>query len=266
MNRTPAQPRHDSGARSKKTFSAASAALAAALLSLNASELRAASGTWQANPADQGVNVTITSDGSSWSVAPQLVEGDAIYVGTTTGINLGTNNYYYYVVGVGSTPSSVVRFSSGPASIAFNSNTAGTLDVTKVPSWFTTGNWADGIVPNGIDDQATLTANASTASILIDHNLTLGALNVDTTISSVNGVNLIASSRKSGPAGTPPASWITSAVGGVILSRSSEPAGCPGGCSCAGRPGSGPQHPESRPTARVPEQPLGRDGTVRMDV
>ncbi|MEY4488469.1 MAG: hypothetical protein RIQ79_977, partial [Verrucomicrobiota bacterium] len=153
MKRTP--PTHGQEIKSKKAFASAVAALAAAMLALNTSDLHAASGTWQTNAADQGVALNISSDGAAWSVLSSpgnttysLVEGDAVFVGATTGINLGTSFNYYFVVGVGSAPSPIVRFSQSPGGSTFNPNLNVTnpLPVTKVPTWFTAGNWAGGTI------------------------------------------------------------------------------------------------------------------------
>ena len=215
MNRSLAYSRRDSGSGSRKSFSAAAAALAAALLALGSSDLLAANGSWQPNSADQGVSVSITSDGSSWTVSPSLVEGDAVFIGTTTGVGLGTNNSYYYAVGVGATPVSpvgstatYVRFSQSPSANTFNANgTNSPLTVTKLSSWFNTGNWAGGIVPNGIDDQASIVTNSTMTGILLDRDLTLGTLTVDTssvgsdspaTVVGANGLSLISTSRTAG--------------------------------------------------------------------
>ncbi len=204
MNRAPAYSRSVSGSLPDKPFRAAAAALAAALLTLGSlPDLKAATGTWQANAADQGVSVTVTGDGSAWTVVPNLVEGDVVYVGATTGVNLGTDRSYYYVVGVGSTPSDYVRFSTSPGNVTFSSNgTNSPLTVAKVPTWGTLGNWAAGVVPDGVDDQATIATDANLATIALDRDITLGALTVDTTVSSANGLSLIGTTRMAGPLST----------------------------------------------------------------
>ncbi len=199
MNKAPIHPHRTSTHARRKTLSAA-ASLAAAMLALNAlPDLKAANGSWQANAADQGVGVTITVGSAAWAVSPQLAEGDAVYIGATAGVNLGTNYSYYYAVGVGATPSDYVRFSQSPGAGTFSPNgTNSPLAVTKVPSWNTAGNWAGGVIPNGVGDQATIATNANTPAILVDKDLTVGAINVDTTTSAANGLSLIATARNGG--------------------------------------------------------------------
>jgi autotransporter-associated beta strand protein len=210
MNRTPIHPQHAPGSRRSKTYSAALATLAAAMLALSTSDLQAASGTWQANPADQAASITITSN-SKWTTSSPLVEGDAVVLGFTGGLNLGTTFSYYYVVGVGSTPSSDVRFSQSPGSGTFNVLGGADLVVTKVPTWFTAGNWSGGIVPNGIDDSATIVTSSTMNTVMLDRDLTIGSLSVDTSTCGshstdsvgvpqpgANGLSLIATSRTSG--------------------------------------------------------------------
>lgn len=128
--------------------------LSLALLLAAATSASAAS--WQSNPADQGVTVEITGTSTAWTVSPTVVEGDALYVGATGGVNLGTTYSYYYAVGVGSTPSGDVRFAQAPGATTFGPSAAADnpLTVTKMPSWFVAGNW-DAAVPNGTDAQAT---------------------------------------------------------------------------------------------------------------
>lgn len=131
-----------------------------------------------------------------------LKEGDAIFIGTLTGLNLGTSLTYYYAVGVGSTPSSMVRFSQSPGSVTFAPNGVNSpLAVTKVPSWFDQGNWAGGVIPNGAGDVATIVTNSGTSAVMIDRDLTLGGLTVDTTVSSATGLSLFATTRNAGPIG-----------------------------------------------------------------
>ena len=218
MKRTP--PTHGQEIKSTKAFVAAAAALAVAMLALNSADLHAASGTWQANAADQGVGLNIASDGSSWTVTSSpgnttysLVEGDAVFVGNSTGVGLGTNFNYYYTVGVGSTPSPTIRFSQSPGAGTFAASAGVTnpLPVIKVPTWFTAGNWASGIVPNGIDDAASITTTSSISSVMLDRDLTLGSLTVNTAtcgtnflpaIVGGNGLSILAASRSGGPLST----------------------------------------------------------------
>jgi len=205
MKTAPA-PRHTRLAQSRRQrLLAAAGALASAMMTLGSTaELRAASGTWQANAADQGVAVSVSVSNAAWAVSPQLVEGDAVFVGATGGVNLGTNYSYYYAVGVGSTPSSFARFSQSPGAGTF-APTVGApnpLTVTKVPSWHAPANWTDGVVPNGIDDQAVITQNAATPTILVDRDVTVGTLDVNTAGGPTTGLSLVASSRMSGPVST----------------------------------------------------------------
>ena len=202
MNSTYPTRRRSFSSSRRTTLAASVAALAAAMLTLGASDLRAAIGTWQANPADQGVPVTITVGSVAWAVNPALQEGDAVRIGAVGGLNLGTSDSYYYVVGVGSTPSGVVRFSQSPSAGTFNVNSGAELIVTKVSTWGTAGNWAGGIVPNGIDDQAVLTANANTTGIMFDRDVTLGTLTVDTTDASASGLSVFGTARNGGPVST----------------------------------------------------------------
>ncbi len=198
---------------SKKSWSASVAALAAAMLALNSSESFAANGSWQSNPSDQGVSVTINSDGSSWAVSPSLVEGDAVFLGVASGVGLGTNFSYYYAVGVGATPGATVRFSQSPGAGTFNASGAATnpLTVTKLPKWSVAGNWSGGVVPNGIDDAATIVTQSNMTAVVLDSDVTLGSLAVDTTtcaphftdslgapIAGTSGLSILASSRNSG--------------------------------------------------------------------
>lgn len=178
--------------RSRKSYSAAVATLAAAMLALGSSHLQAASGTW-ASTADLGAGLTVTNAASALTFtdtlsgnAATLVEGDAVLVGNSPVTVLGTTFSYYYAVGVGSTPSSVVRVSQSPAGNTFApSGTSQT--VTKVPTWFSAGNWAGGIIPNGSDDSATIAPAAPVSpqtamtTLLLDRNVTVGSLTVDTT-------------------------------------------------------------------------------------
>jgi len=217
MKSTPRYSQNLSVVRSRKTYAAAVAALAAAMLALGTLDIKAASGSWQANAADQGVSVTITGDGASWAVVPSLAEGDAIYLGYTTGVGLGTNFSYYYAVGVGSTPSAAVRFSQSPGAGTFAASAAATnpLTVSKIPKWSTVGNWSGGVVPNGIDDAATIATQSNMTAVLLDTDVTLGSLTVDTStcaphvvdsvgapIVGTNGLSILASSRTSGPLST----------------------------------------------------------------
>lgn len=172
------------------------------MLLLSTQDALAASGAWRENVADQGVAIEITSFGQGWALTSPatLMEGDAIYVGAVAGLNLGTQYSYYYAVGVGSTPADMVRFSQSPGSVTFAPNgTASPLTVTKVSSWSVPGNWEGGIVPGGTDDVATIIANPGTPSIMIDRDLTLGGLAIDTTNAAANGLSLFATSRNAGP-------------------------------------------------------------------
>ncbi len=157
--------------------------------------------TWQSNPADQGLTVSITGTTTEWTVTPTLADGEPVLVPAAGGgVGLGTTLTYYYPVGVGSTASSVVRFSQAAGATTFAASAApvNPLVVSKVPSWFTAGNW-DAAVPNGIDAQATIATNAGTPAVVIDENLTLGSLTVDTTVGSLD---LFATSRTAGPVST----------------------------------------------------------------
>ena len=217
MKPTPRNTQTSTAARSRKAYAAAVSALAAAMLALGASDLQAAAGTWQANAADQGVSVTITGDGASWAVVPSLAEGDAVYLGYSSGVGLGTNFSYYYAVGVGSTPSAAVRFSQSPGAGTFAASAAATnpLTVSKIPKWFTAGNWSGDVVPNGIDDAATIATQSNMTAVLLDRDVTLGSLTVDTStcaphivdslgapVVGTNGLSILASSRTSGPLST----------------------------------------------------------------
>jgi fibronectin-binding autotransporter adhesin len=174
--------------------------LSLALLLAATNSVAALAASWQSNPADQGVSVAITGSSTAWTVSPTVVEGDALYIGATGGVNLGTTYSYYYAVGVGSTPSGDVRFSQAPGATTFGPSAAADnpLTVTKMPNWFVAGNW-DAAVPNGTDAQADLVTNAGTPAIFIDQNLTLGTIAVDTT---AGGLNLLATSRNATPVST----------------------------------------------------------------
>ncbi len=200
--------------RRSPSFAASVAALTAAVLSISSGEVRAASGVWQANPADQGVMLNIESFGEGWTISNPLREGeftptphplregDAIFVGATGGLNLGTSLTYYYAVGVGATPSGMVRFSQSPGSVTFAPNGVGSpLPVTKVSSWFNQENWVGGVVPNGAGHVASVATSTGLSAIMIDRDLTLGGLNVDTTVSSATGLSLFATTRTAGPIG-----------------------------------------------------------------
>lgn len=213
------------GVRSRKSYSAAVAALAAAMLALGSSHLQAANGTW-AGTADLGAGLTVTNAGSALTFtdtvsgnAATLVEGDAVLVGLSPVTVLGTTFSYYYAVGVGSTPSSVVRLSQSPAGNTF-APSGTSQPVTKVPTWFSAGNWTGGIIPNGSDDSATIAPAAPVApqtamtTLMLDRNVTVGSLTVntancgphatDTTPAGLAGtagsfgLSLIGSSRTSG--------------------------------------------------------------------
>lgn len=184
-----------------KSWSASVAAFAAAMLALeSAPGLSAASGTWQAGAAD---SVTITVDSAAWKVAPFMREGDVVYIGATAGVGLGTTYSYYYVVGTGSTPSGFVRFGSSPSAGSFTlNNTNSPLPVGRMPAWMTAANWTGGVVPNGVDDQATIAPNANAQAIALDGDVTLGSLSVDTTAAATTGISLISTSRNAGPVST----------------------------------------------------------------
>jgi fibronectin-binding autotransporter adhesin len=192
MNTPTIKAQAAAGVRSRKSYSAAVAALAAAMLALGASDLQAAGGTW-AGTADLGAGLTVTNAGSALTFtdtvsgnAATLVEGDAVLVGLSPVTVLGSTFSYYYAVGVGSTPDSVVRLATSPSGNTFAP--AGTSQiVSKVPTWFSAGNWTGGIIPNGIDDSAIIAPVAPVApqnamtTLLVDRNLTIGSLSVDTT-------------------------------------------------------------------------------------
>ena len=162
-------------------------------------DLRAANGTWQANPADQGVTVTLTNDGNLWTASSALIEGDAVRVGTTSGAGLTSTDTYYYVVGVGATPSTSVRFAQHPGGVGNITGSSGEVLVPKISSWYTAGNWVGGIVPDGIDAQAVVATSAGTPAIVFDRDTTLGSLAVDTT---AGGVSLLATARNGGTVST----------------------------------------------------------------
>ena len=200
----PQHPRSRPRSAPRHSLAASAAALMAAMLALEAvPDLRAATGTWQANAADQSVPVTITVDSAAWKVAPQLMEGDTVLIGTTGGVGLGSDRSYYYAVGVGSTPGDIVRFSQSPGAVTFSPNGGNSpLAVTKMASWFVPGNWAGGVVPDGVGDEAVIVANANTPTIVLDHDVTVGALNIDTTEGAATGLSLISGSRDAGPFST----------------------------------------------------------------
>lgn len=186
----------------RKHLSTSVAALAAAMLTLGSTpELNAAN--WQTNPADQGVSVTVSNDGSKWTVVPHLAEGDALRIGsssaTDVGAGLTSTDTYYYVVGVGATPSSEVRFAQHPGGVGNITGVSGTVVAPKMPSWSNVGNWQGGIAPNGVDAQAAIVRNAGTPAILLDQDTTLGSLSVDTTAGSMS---LLATARNGGPVST----------------------------------------------------------------
>lgn len=181
-----------------RSLSSFLAAAALAITTGNLMTLQAAN--WQSNSADQGVTVSIAGAATEWTVTPTLADGEPVLVPTAGGVNLSTTLTYYYPVGVGTTASSVVRFSqaAGANSIAPNASATNPLVVSKVPSWFTAGNW-DAALPNATDAQAVIATNAGTPAVVIDENLTLGSLTVDTTTGSLD---LFATSRTAGPIST----------------------------------------------------------------
>ncbi len=201
MNKAPVHPVSRSGLVRRQVSAPAVAALLAAMLALNAStDLKAADGTFQANPGDQGSMTSFSSDGSTgWTVSPALSEGDAVrVVATGYGVNADT---YYYVVGVGSTAGGNVRLAQHPGGVGnVTANATGNTTITttpfKVPNWYTAGNWVGGVVPNGVDAQATIATIAGTPALAVDRDTTLGALEVNT----ANGpLSLIATARNDGP-------------------------------------------------------------------
>ncbi len=227
MNSTYPTRRRVAARPRRQSLAASVAALAAAMLTFGYSDLCAATGTWQPNPADQGVNIDISSDSSKWTLTKSvvggdatLVEGDAVFIPVSSGgVNLGTGFSYYYVVGVGSTPSNVVRFSQSPSGIVtnLNPNTAAPnpMTVSKIASWFTPDNWSGAVIPNGIDDVANITTTANMNAVLLDRDVTLGGMVVDTTncgahafdslgapLPGTNGLSLMTTSRSGTPLST----------------------------------------------------------------
>ena len=159
---------------------------AAMMVGIAASTPAQAASTWTTNPADQGVLVSILGSGSNWTTSQPLVDGDMIRItGTWGGANLGSANTYYYVVGDGATSGTFSRFSQSPGATTFTPSAAANNPVpaVKVPTWYTSGNWAGG-VPNGVDAQATIVTNTSTWAVALDRNVTLGSLTVDTSVVS----------------------------------------------------------------------------------
>jgi len=151
-----------------------------------------AASTWQSNPADQGVLVSILGSGSNWTTSQPLRDGDIIRItGTWGGANMGSANTYYYAVGDGSTSGTFSRFSQSPGATTFTPSAAANNPVPsiKVPTWYTTGNWV-GVAPNRVGADVTIATNTSTWAIAIDRNVTLGSLTVDTSVvSSITNVS-----------------------------------------------------------------------------
>lgn len=144
----------------------------------------ATSGSWN-DPAT--VSPTITGVvATSFTSSVALKDGDIVKVGATAGAGLNalTN---YYVVGVGSTPSTTIKLSTSPGG-AFNVTPVATAaSTTAAADWFAPGAWSGG-VPNGVDDSATISANANTTAIELTKNVTLGSLNFS---GGTNDVNLM---------------------------------------------------------------------------
>lgn len=174
-----------------------------------------AASTWTSNPADQGVLVSILGSGSNWTTSQPLRDGDMVRItGTWGGANMGSANTYYYAVGNGATSGTFSRFSQSPGATTFTPSTGANNPVPtiKVPSWYTSGNWAGG-APNGVGAEAVIATNTSTWAISIDRNVTLGSLTVDTSVvSSItnvttgtsfpftqSGLSLLATTRSAGP-------------------------------------------------------------------
>ena len=164
----------------------------AALFGLAVATSTRAASTWQSNPADQGVLVSVLGTGTNWTTSQPVIDGDALRItGTWGGANLGSANTYYYVVGDGATSGTFARFSQSPGATTFAPSAAANNPVPfiKTPTWFTSGNWAGG-VPNGVDAQATIVTNTSTWAVALDRNVTLGSLTVDTSVvSSITNVS-----------------------------------------------------------------------------
>jgi autotransporter-associated beta strand protein len=159
--------------------------LLVAALVTTAVPARAAS-TWQSNPSDQGVLVSVLGSGSNWTTSQPLRDGDMIRItGTWGGANMGSANTYYYAVGDGATSGTFSRFSQSPGATTFNPSAAANnpAPTVKVPTWYTSANWAGG-VPSGVDAQATIVTNTSTWAVALDRNVTLGSLTVDTSVVS----------------------------------------------------------------------------------
>ena len=176
-----------------------------------------AASTWQSNPTDQGVLVSILGSGSNsnWTTSQPLRDGDMVRItGTWGGANMGSANTYYYAVGDGSTSGTFSRFSQSPGATTFTPSAAANNPVPtiKVPTWYTSGNWAGG-VPNGVGVAAVIATNTSTWAVALDRNVTLGSLTVDTSVvSSITnvttgtsfpftqaGLSLLATTRSAGP-------------------------------------------------------------------
>ena len=224
----------------KKILTTLAAAMAVGLASESPSH---AASTWQSNPADQGVLVSILGSGSNWTTSQPLRDGDMIRItGTWGGTNLGSANTYYYAVGDGSTSGTFSRFSQSPGATTFTPSAAANNPVPsiKVPTWYTAGNWAGG-APNGVGAEAVIATNTSTWAVALDRNVTLGSLTVDTSVvSSITnvsgtttfpftqaGLSLLATTRSAGPvssltfatsAGTP----TVTVLGGNSLSFSED--------------------------------------------
>ena len=224
----------------KKILTTLAAAMAVGLASESPSH---AASTWQSNPADQGVLVSILGSGSNWTTSQPLRDGDMIRItGTWGGTNLGSANTYYYAVGDGSTSGTFSRFSQSPGATTFAPSAAANNPVPsiKVPTWYTAGNWAGG-APNGVGAEAVIATNTSTWAVALDRNVTLGSLTVDTSVvSSITnvsgtttfpftqaGLSLLATTRSAGPvssltfatsAGTP----TVTVLGGNSLSFSED--------------------------------------------
>lgn len=197
-----------------------------------------AASTWTPNVLDQGVPVTITGAAGGWTTNVPVSEGDVLRItGTFGGTNMGSANTHYYVVGVGASGTNP-RFSQVPGATTFTPSAAANNPLTPVrlPSWSNAGNWIGG-VPNGVGAAASIATNASTWAVVLDRNVTLGSLNVDTSIGSSvttpattfnqSGLSLMATSRNAGPVSTlrfasPTGTPTVTLTGGSSLSFSED--------------------------------------------
>ena len=141
--------------------------------------------TWNDNAA---VNPTISGNTTNFLSTVALKDGDVLKNSAVSAQGLNAN-LYYYVVGVGSTPSTTLQLSTAPGGSGLVTPGSGaTLANTNLlADWNNPTNWSGSIVPNSISASAVITTNANTPGIAFTKDTTIGNL----TFSGGQRLNLV---------------------------------------------------------------------------